>query len=95
MKNLLSGFIIGCLFVPLVIFPAISCEDTLASTQEVRFRQLDTHWSDHVGRVLLACSQAAFVEREMALIQGATPQQEQELSEGVYWACIHDNQVAI
>lgn len=63
--------------------------------QETTFRQFNTHWSDHVRYLLGKCSEAAFLEQELAYIQGGTPEQQHELANAVFSECINQTKIAV
>lgn len=91
MKDLLMAAIVAtsaCLMVTPFYIPP--------ETQPPKpITQHDTHWSDHVKMIHIACSEVAFLEQEMAYIQGGTPEQQIDLANGVYLACIKQTKIAI
>lgn len=61
----------------------------------ITFRQYNTHWSDHVRYLLGKCSEAAFLEQELAYIQGGSPEQQHELANAVFSECINKTKIAV
>lgn len=85
-QQIVVAWISICLFVWVLCTPAQVSKP---------FIQHDTQWSDHLRKVHTFCSYAAFVEYENATIQGGTPEQADELANGVYLECIKTNHLAI